>query len=147
MIYLTDNYDLLKWTGVTEENLGMENMSIDELKLILNIEKQEFISLISEPNIANTLENELNIRVQVNKCIKAFLSPNDMIIYVTYVQGELMLTKIELETQWTVDFYSKEKKLIKKIELGNMKYSQAVEEACIHGLGINYDLYDLYYVV
>ena len=59
--------------------------------------------------------------------------------------GDIEYIKVELSADWKVDYYTRRGMLLKHIDLGNTIYEEAKRKAFLAGVGVEYDVYDIYY--
>ena len=52
----------------------------------------------------------------------------------------------EIKAKWRVDYYSKDREVVKHLTLFNLCYNDALQKAIIRDSVIDYEVFDIYYV-
>ena len=148
MKYLSNNFNISMLNeDDIDQSLRKKTISTYELrKRLSDIEGYE--SLIDDDYSANILSEKLDICIPIGKNLKDF-TPYDTLIIVQIkdlidvdeLENKSMRFKmLELNAMWKVDYYSKDKELLKELTLGNLSYSEAKKEAFLAGVRIPYDI-------
>lgn len=154
MKYLFDNFNIAMFNeDDIDQSLRIKTISTHEVKKRLS-DIEGYESLIDDDYSANLLSIKLDISIPRCKDLKDF-TPYDTLILVQIknlieakeLENKSMRFKmIELNAMWKVDYYSKDKELLKELTLGDLSYSEAKKEAFLAGVRIPYDIYDIYYI-
>ena len=155
MKYLSNKFNLsmLKKANL-DQSMNIRIISNYEVKKSLS-DIDGYESLITNEECVNILSQILDINIPTDKELKDFTpydalivaQPNELIEGTELEDDAIDFITLELNAKWKVDYYSKEKELIKELNLGNMTYSEAKKEAFLVGVELPYYVYDIYYLL
>jgi hypothetical protein len=154
MQYLTNTLDVLEHDQEKLKHITVTSISIDDVKKKL-LSNNEFETLVSDEQGANIISQTLNLNNliynQNHKDITPFdtllvLEPNKINPIRNFTKEDISCKMVELNAVWRVDYYSRDKKLLKQVTLGKLSYSEARREAYLAGTRVPYDLFDIYYI-
>lgn len=145
MVYLTGFFTLNMLNDVDDiQYLKMTKISKNEVKKIMD--SKEEISVIEDNERIEAEKNSLGIdeiKYQENNIL---IKPEDLLIVIQpNKDGDIEYIKVELSADWKVDYYTRRGMLLKHIDLGNTIYEEAKRKAFLAGVGVEYDVYDIYY--
>ena len=144
MVYLTDFFTINMLNDVDDiQYLKMTKICKNELKKLIDLKK---VTSVVEDNIRIESEkNSLGI-AEIEYQDSISIKPEDLLIVIHLTKDdEVEYIKIELSADWKVDYYTRKGKLLKHIDLGNTIYEEAKRKAFLAGVGVEYDVYDIYY--
>ncbi|MBU5488509.1 hypothetical protein KQI77_10240 [Clostridium sp. MSJ-8] len=145
MFYLTSFFTLNMINDVDDiQYLKMTKISKHDVKKL--IDSREIVSLCEDTERIEAEKKSLGIeeiKYQEN-LIK--IKPEDLLIVLHLMEdNDIEYIKIELSADWKVDYYTRKGLLLKHIDLGNTIYEEAKRKAFLAGVGVEYDVYDIYY--
>ena len=154
MKYLSNKFNLsmLKKANL-DQSMNIRIISTYEAKKSLS-DIDGYESLITNEDCKNMLSQILDINIPSAKELQDFTpydalivaQPNELIEGTELEDDTMDFITLELNAKWKVDYYSKERELIKELNLGNMAYSEAKKEAFLVGVELPYYVYDIYYI-
>lgn len=145
MFYLTSFFTLNMINDVDDiQYLKMTKISKHDVKKL--IDSREIVSLCEDTERIEAEKKSLGIeeiKYQEN-LIK--IKPEDLLIVLHLMEdNDIEYIKIELSADWKVDYYTRKGLLLKHVDLGNTIYEEAKRKAFLAGVGVEYDVYDIYY--
>ena len=154
MKYLADEFKL---SMIRKENLE-QSMNIKVIskyevkKRLSDIDGYE--SLIDNEEYVKILSKILDIKIPSGKRTKDFTPYDALIVVQPYEEiddaevedNKIEFVMLELNANWKVDYYSKDREILFELKLGKLSYSDAKKEAFLAGVKIPYDIYDIYYI-
>lgn len=145
MFYLTSFFTLNMINDVDDiQYLKMTKISKYDVKKL--IDSREIVSLCEDTERIEAEKKSLGIeeiRYQEN-LIK--IKPEDLLIVIHLMEdNDVEYIKIELSADWKADYYTRKGLLLKHVDLGNTIYEEAKRKAFLAGVGVEYDVYDIYY--
>lgn len=145
MVYLTGFFTINMLNDVDDiQYLKMTKISKNEVKQLMD--SKEVISVIEDNERIEAEKNSLGIDEIKYQKKNISIKPEDLLIIIhltKYVEIEYI--KVELSADWKVDYYTRKGMLLKHIDLGNIIYEEAKRKAFLAGVGIEYDVCDIYY--
>jgi hypothetical protein len=154
MKYLSNDFKLLLLNAEdVEQSMKITTISKHEVKRKL-CGIDGFESLIDDESSTNIISETLEMSITCRKISKD-ITPFDTLIIAQpkdvknlgKIKGiSIKFLMVELNANWKVDYYSRDRELIKEVVLGNQSYSEAKRDAFMEGIHIPYDVYDIYYI-